>query len=165
MLIFSTSATAISVFVINKDGTPFRHSQKNLEKMCHGFESMEACLEENTYNKSEFLENVLLGVDKREPKINLVTEELSKPMYGRYYTLRPSFVITTDYERDQLIILLNQSPDFNYYIHVFDPHFYLGFYNPSLPIIRKVLEPDGTFGRYHDLVVTEVANTFISEIF
>ena len=162
---FPISAPAISVFVENKDGTVFRHSQKNLEKMCSGFESVEDCLEENTYNQSELLNNIFLGFDKKESltkPINMVTEELARPSFGRYYTLRPSFTITTNYRSDQLILELSR--DLNYVIHVFDPHFYLGFYNPSLPMEKRIIQPDDTAGRFYSLVVTEVGATFITEV-
>ena len=154
---FPISAPAISVFVENKDGTAFRHSQKNLQKMCSRFESVEACLEKNTYNQSELLNDIFLGFDRKEslttPK-NMVTEELARPSFGRYYTLRPSFMITTNYRRDQLY--LNLTRELNYVIHIFDPRFYLGFYNPSLPIVKKIIQPDDTAGRFFSLVLTEV---------
>ena len=125
--------------------------------MCSRFESIEACLEKNTYNQSELLNDIFLGFDRKEslttPK-NMVTEELAMPSFGRYYTLRPSFMITTNYRRDQLY--LNLTRELNYVIHIFDPRFYLGFYNPSLPIVKKIIQPDDTAGRFFSLVLTEV---------
>ena len=150
-------APSVSLFVENKDGTAFRHSQRNLEKMCSGFESIEDCLEENTYNQSELLNDIFLGFENKDSltkPVNMVSEELARPSFGRYYTLRPSFLMTTNHRSDQLFLVLTR--DLNYVLHVFDPNFYLGFYNPSLPIVKRIVQPDDTAGTVYSLVVTEV---------
>ena len=107
------------------------------------------------------MDDVLLGFEKKESltkPINLITEELTKPAYGRYYTLRPSFLMTTDDQTDELLLELKRNL-LTYYIHVFDPRFYLGFYNPSIPMVRKKVNLDETLGIYYSLVVTEVRVT------
>ena len=128
---------------------------------CSSFASIDKCLVEKTYNQSELLEDVLLGFEKKESltkPINLITEELTKPAYGRYYTLRPSFLMTTDDRTNELLLEFKRDLS-TYYIHVFDPRFYLGFSNPGIPMVSKKIKPDETLGIYYSLVVTEVSVT------
>ena len=158
--VFSTSASAISIFAENNE-TNFRHFQSQLAQTCSSFTSIDKCLVEKTYNQSELLEDVLLGFEKKKSltkPINLITEELTKPAYGRYYTLRPSFLMTTDDRTNELLLELKRNLS-TYYIHVFDPRFYLGFSNPSIPMVSKKIKPDETLGIYYSLVVTEVSVT------
>ena len=77
--------------------------------------------------------------------------------------LRPSFKIGTNDKSDQ--IFLELSRDLNYVIHVYDPHFYLGFFNPSIPMIREMIKPDDTVGNYHNLILTEVGYGFQKKYF
>lgn len=131
--------------------------------MCSGFESIETCLEVNTYNQSEMLSDIFLGFNRKESimsQANMVTEELTRPSFGRYYSIKPSFKITTNDKEDQFFLSLNRS--LNYVIHIFDPRFYIGFYNPSLPIVKKWVQPDETAGWFHNFILTEVLPTFIS---
>ena len=131
--------------------------------MCSGFESIERCLEVNTYNQSEMLNDIFLGFNRKESimsQANMVTEELTRPSFGRYYSIKPSFKITTNDKEDQFFLSLNRS--LNYVIHIFDPRFYIGFYNPSLPIVKKWVQPDDTAGWFHNFILTEVLPIFIS---
>ena len=112
------------------------------------------------------MDDVLLGFEKKKSltkPINLITEELTKPAYGRYYTLRPSFLMTTDDRTDELLLELKRNLS-TYYIHVFDPRFYLGFYNPCIPMVRKKINLDETLGIYYSLVVTEVRMTITLDV-
>ena len=112
------------------------------------------------------MDGVLLGFEKKKSltkPINLITEELTKPAYGRYYTLRPSFLMTTDDRTDELLLELKRNLS-TYYIQVFDPRFYLGFSNPCIPMVSKKINPDETLGIYYSLVVTEVRMTISQDV-
>ena len=74
---------------------------------------------------------------------------------------RPSFKIGTNWESDQIFLALSRH--LNYIIHVYDPHFYLGFFNPSIPMIRETIVPDDTAGKYYNLVLTEVSELLQQE--
>ena len=128
-----------------------------MEEMYNGDLSIEGYLTENTYNQSEALFDVFLGLTRQMSLLgtkNIVTEEVTRPIFGRYYVFRPSFKIGTDYKSDQIFLVLSQH--LKYVIHVYDPHFYLGFPNPSIPIIRETVEHDGSAGKYYNLILTEV---------
>ena len=77
------------------------------------------------------------------------------------YVFRPSFKIGTNDKMDQIILELSRN--LNYIIHVYDPHFYLGFFNPYIPMIRETIKPDDTVGNYYNLILTEVRDGFQSE--
>ena len=85
---------------------------------------------------------------------DILREEVTRPSFGRYYVFKPTFKIGTNYESDQIFLALFRH--LHYIIHVYDPNFYLGFNNPSLPMIREMIEPDDTVGNYYNLVLTEV---------
>ena len=58
-------------------------------------------------------------------------------------------------QTDELLLELKRNLS-TYYIHVFDPRFYLRFSNPSIPMVSKKINVDETLGIYYSLVVTEV---------
>ena len=150
-------APTISVFPYSKTNTAYKFSPDQMEEMYNGDLPSEDYLTKNTYNQSEALVDVFLGFIRQKSLLgteNIVTEEMVRPLYGRYYVFRPSFKIGTDDKTDQFFLVLSQN--LNYIIHVYDPHFYLGFFNPSIPTIREIVEHDGTDGKYYNLILTEV---------
>ena len=71
--------------------------------------------------------------------------------------------MTTDDMTGELLLEFKRNLS-SYYIHVFDPCFYLGFSNPSVPILRKKIALDETLGIYYSLVVTEVRMTISLDV-
>ena len=150
-------APTISVFPYSKNNSAYRLSSEQMEEMYRGDLSCDDYLTQNTFNKSDVLVNIFLGFTRKKSLLdekNIVTEEMTTPSIGRYYVFRPSFKIGTNYHSDQIFLVLSQQ--LNYIVQVYDPHFYLGFFNPSLPMIRETLETDGTAGNYYSLMLTEV---------
>ena len=79
---------------------------------------------------------------------------VSRPLYGKYYSLDFPLPISSNYDKDQAYILL--SHNFTYYFLIHDPYFF-GFYNPSYPMVRKAaINPNLTLNYYHFLIVTNV---------
>merc|ERR1711974_92354 len=116
-----------------------------MEEMYNGNLSSEDYLTKNTYNQSEAIIDVFLGLTRQMSLLgteNSVTEEMVKPLYGCYYVFRPSFKIGTDYHSDEIFLVLSRH--LNYVIHVYDPQFYLGFFNPTIPTIKELVDYDGT---------------------
>ena len=79
-------------------------------------------------------------------------------MTFRNSVFRPSFTIGTNEKSDQIFLVL--SKHLHYIIHVYDPLYYLGFFNPSIPMIREMIKPDDTVGNYHNLILTQVGYGF-----
>ena len=150
-------APTISVFPYSKNNSAYKLSPDQIEEMYNGDLPSEDYLTKNTYNRSEALVDVLLGFTRHVSILgeeNVVTEEVTRPIFGRYYVFRPSFKIGTNYKSDQIFLVLSR--DLNYIIHVYDPHFYLGCFNPNLPMLREIVEHDDTVGKYYNLILTEV---------
>ena len=163
MVVHTTKATegipapTISVFPYSKNDSLIGWSSQQMEEMYQGDLPCEDFLTKNSYNQSDALINILLGFTRRMSLLgeeNIMTEELTRPSFGRYYVFRPSFTIGTDYKLDQIYLVLFRH--LNYVIQVYDPRFYLGFFNPSIPMFREIVKPDDTVGNYHVLVLTEV---------
>ena len=150
-------APTISVFPYNKNDSMIGWSSQQMEEMYHSDLPCEDLLIKNTVNQSDALIDIFIGLTRRMSllgKENIMTEELTRPSFGRYYVFRPSFTIGTDYKLDQIYLVLFRH--LNYVIQVYDPRFYLGFFNPSIPMFREIVKPDDTVGKYHILVLTEV---------
>ena len=150
-------APTISVFPWSKNNSALILSPDQMEEMFNGDLSSEDYLSKRTFNQSEALVDIFLGFTRKMSLLgteNIVTEEMVRPLFGRYYVFRPSFKIGTDYKSDQIFLVLSR--ELNYVIHVYDPHFYLGFFNPSIPTIKEIVEPDDTVGKYYNLILTEV---------
>ena len=153
-------APTISIFPYSKNNSLFRLSSEEMEELYHSDLPCEDYLTKKSFNQSEAIIDIFLGFTRKIRKISLLdnekimSEELTRPSFGRYYVFRPSFTIGTNYKSDQIFIVLFRH--LNYVIHAYDPHFYLGFFNPSISMIREMVEPDQTVGKYHLLVLTEV---------
>ena len=156
-------APALSIFPYHKNNSAFRLSPEEMEQM---YESKLPCCDEyltkKTFNQSEAIADIFLGYTRKMSILNqtdIFTEEVTRPSFGRYYVFKPTFRIGTNDKTDQIFVALFRH--LNFIIHVYDPHFYLGFYNPSLPMIREIIKPDDTVGNYYNLVLTEVRYIYI----
>ena len=150
-------APTITIFPWSKNNTAQQFSPDQMEEMYSGDLPSEDFLTKITYNQSEALADIFLGFTRQKSLLgteNIVTEEVTRPLFGRYYVFRPSFKIGTDFNLDQIFLVLSRH--LNYVIHIYDPHFYLGFFNPSIPTIKEIIEPDNTVGKYYNLILTEV---------
>ena len=151
-------APTISLFPYSKNNSLFRSmSTEQLEAMCLGDHSCDEYLTKSTYNQSDVLIDIFLGFTRKLSILGekeIVTENMTRPSFGRYYVFRPSFTIGTNYRSDQIYLALSR--DLNYVLHIYDPHFYFGLFNPSVPMIKEIIRPDDTAGKYYNLVLTEV---------
>ena len=150
-------APTISVFPFSKNNSAYKLSLDQMEEMYNGDLPIEDSFIKKMYNQSEAISDIFLGFTRQRSLLsteNIVTEEMVRPLFGRFYVFRPSFKIGTDYKSDQIFFVLSQN--LNYEIQVYDPHFYLGFSNPTIPTIREIEEHDGTVGKYYNLILTEV---------
>ena len=152
-------APTISLFPYSKNNSVFRLSLEQIEELYNSDLQSDEYMTQNTYNQSDILIDIFLGYTRKMSLMggaNIVTEEMMRPLFGRYYVLRPSFKIGTDFKSDQIYLVLFRH--LNYVIHVYDPHFYLGFFNPSIPVMKEIVKPDVTVGKYYTLILTEVRN-------
>ena len=155
-------APTISIFPYNKNNSLIGTLSQQMEEMYQADLPCEDFLIKKTVNQSDALIDIFIGSTRRMSLLgeeNIMTEELTRPSFGRYYVFKPSFTIGTDYKLDQIYLVLFRH--LNYVIQVYDPRFYLGFFNPSIPMFREIVKPDDTVGKYHVLVLTEVRVRYI----
>ena len=154
-------APAFSIFPYNMNNSAFRLSPEEMEEMYKSDLPCDDYLTKKTFNQSEAIIDIFRGYTRKMSILNqkhIVTEELTRPSFGRYYVVKPTFRIGTNDDLDQIFIVLFRNLQYIIYVH--DPRFYLGFYNPSIPMIRKIIVPDDTVGKYYNLILTEVKDCF-----
>ena len=126
-------------------------------------DSIEACIKENTYNRSMTLGDVLLGFIKRE-SFSGVKDFFTEDYVGasRLYSFRLNSTIGTDGSNDQLFLLLY--PNLVYTIYLHDPDYFLYSTNPvSLPTIMTQFDTRATLSQYYRLDLTEVHELDVPE--
>ena len=123
------------------------------DKCSDSNDSIETCIRENTYNRSQTVNDVLLGFTKRESLREVFNEDYAGAT--RYYTFNLNSTIGTDGSEDQIFLLL--FPDFVYTIFIHDPDYFLYSHNPvALPTIMTQFDTRTTLSQYYRLDLTEV---------
>jgi hypothetical protein len=90
------------------------------------------CIEENTYNRSEVVKDVLLGQTTKKSLIKddvLLTEDFTGTRYGRVYTLNIETNIGPDDSTDQLFVVVGY--DLNYRMILHDRFYFAVNNNPT----------------------------------
>jgi hypothetical protein len=156
-------APGVTIFSNNDQGTTYVNG--GFEQVCsnlEGNETMENCIEKHCH--SDAMVDVLLGYTRKH---SLMTEqnikkEFTLPSWGRYHSLDAPVKITPDQYQTQIIFLL--SYHYTYYILMHDPNFFLGFYNPSFPMVREIaIKPNLTVNHFNYLIATEVEELNLPE--
>ena len=139
-----------------------------VEKNCNNTEeynSIEQCIESNTFNQSEIVNDVLLGmIDKKslqEEDEDLWIEGFTSSREGRYYTMHTSQKMEPNDHKFQLFLLLNYN--FKYRISIHDKNFFILTYNVKLPIITFGLNPNESSSHYYNFELTEVEEVDLAE--
>ena len=117
---------------------------------------IESCIRENTFNRSQTVNDVLLGFNKRE-SISGVRDVFTEDFTGttRHYTFQLNSTIGTDGNEDQLFLVL--FPNFVYSIFIHDPDYFLYSTNPvALPTLMTQFDARTALSQYYRLDLTEV---------
>ena len=115
--------------------------------------SIETCIRENTYNRSQTFSDVLMGFTKQKSLSEVFSEDYTGAT--RYFTFKLSSTIGTDGSQDQIYLLL--FPNFVYTIFIHDPDYFLYSSNPvALPTIMTQFDTRTTLSQYYRLDLTEV---------
>ena len=117
-----------------------------LVHLCKDFPTVEQCLDSQTFNRSEIIKGALIGF---ETKSSLMEEEgawqpdFTHVWHGRTYTLHPKMRIGPEYQKDQLIILLDNGYIYDIFIHE-KKFFILNDNQYTLPSIYVKLVPNNS---------------------
>ena len=126
------------------------------DKCFESIDSIEECVRENTYNRSQTVSDVLLGFIKKESfsgACNVFNEDYTGA--ARFHTFNLNSTIGTDGSEDQIFLVLY--PDFVYTIFIHDPDYFLYSSNPvALPTIMTQFDTRTTLSQYYRLDLTEV---------
>ena len=79
-------------------------------------------------------------------------EEFTESINGKYFTLDLPIKISTS-SRQQFFFLLYD--DFEYYMLLHDPDFFIGFYNPNFPNLRIITKPIAGGSYFYNIILTE----------
>ena len=131
---------------------------------CHN-EPLPLCIEQNTFNRTEWIQEVYLGFETKRSLISpskLWTEDFEVAWSGRTHTLQMDRRIGPDDGRDQLFLLLSYG--FTYEVYIHDPDYFVTNTNPvGIPTLRLKIFPNQTFSHYYRLALTEVQELDLPE--
>ena len=133
------------------------------DKCFDSIDSIEECVRENTYNRSQTVSDILLGFTKRK-SFSGASEVFNEDYTGatKYYTLKLNSTIGTDGSKDQIFLLLHRN--FVYTIFIHDPDYFLFSNNPvALPTLLTQFDTRTTLSQYYRLDLTEVHELHLPE--
>ena len=136
------------------------HNNDTLRHQCKGIANIAECIRSRTYGQSEFIKDIVIGY---EQKVSLLTTENSllvdftNVRYGRTYTLNPDRRMGPDYNKDEIILLLD--PKLIYSVILHDKRFFVMSENPyGIPSIYIKIDPNSTAGPLYTIDVTHHKN-------
>ena len=95
-------------------------SNDTLVHQCKDFETVEQCLDSQTFKQSEIIKGALLGYER---KLSLMEDEgvweedFTYVRFGRSYTFQPNIRIGPEDDKEQLILLLNNKYIYDIFVH------------------------------------------------
>ena len=118
--------------------------------------SLETCINQRTFGKSDILDDVLLGYSRKVSLLNsdlILTYESLDVVGGKYSTLQLARNISPNYKESMLFLLLKYG--FVYKIWVHDPKYFAVTTNPAyLHFLLEILDSDKTENYYYNLLLT-----------
>ena len=118
--------------------------------------SLESCINQRTFSKSNILNDVLLGYSRKTSLFNndlFSIHESLDVVGGKYYTLQLAKNIGPNYKESMLFILLKYG--FVYKIWVHDPKYFALTTNPAyLHFLLEIFDADKTENYYFNLLLT-----------
>ena len=109
----------------------------------------------------DFFVNAFIGFSALSNVSVQVIEDFSRPRNAKYPTLETPKKMSTNYKTDQLFVVLKQN--LIYIFEVYDPTYFFGFYQPSVPMVRKTCDPNDTENNYNFLTMTQVVELDLPE--
>ena len=132
-------APAITIAAWNKDTSigwlnkskEIVHDFDSLRFQCKDFDDIVRCVTNQTYEQSDFVKDIIIGYEEKQSLLsssNFLVEDFTNVRYGRTYTLNQDRRVGPDYEKDEMIFLLE--PQLLYSLTVHDKRFFLGKRKP-----------------------------------
>ena len=130
---------------------------------------MEDCIEANTVNQTEAINNIFLGYESRTSMLgrkDLLIEGFANIVpatQAKYFSINIGNPITPNWNQDEIFIELPLTTDYEIFIH--DPSFFtMNYMIPmALPAIFLKAMVNQTVHYYHTIVMTEVEELDLAE--
>ena len=133
------------------------HSNDTLVHQCKDFDTVEQCLDSQTFNRSEIIKGALLGYER---KLSLMEDEgvweedFTYVRFGRSYTFQPNIRIGPEDDKEQLILLLDNKYIYDIFVHEKN-FFILNDNRCAFPSIYVKLVPKGSNKVYYMISATQ----------
>ena len=129
-------------------------------------ESVEDCIDKNTYSRSSALKDVLWGFNANNSILSdgLVGEDFTMMWQGKFFSFYAKKTMFSDQDNvhnsTRLSLVLGSG--FTYQIFIHEPDFFEINYKPIFPAILKTVNPGGNnFNHFYNLVLTEVRENVV----
>ena len=118
--------------------------------------SLENCIDQRTFNKSDIFDDVLLGYSRRTSLLDdkaLSIFETFDLVGGKYYTLQLDYDINPNYKDNMLFVLLKYGFVYKFWVH--DPKYFALTTNPAyLHFLLEIFDSNKTENYYFNLLLT-----------
>ena len=126
-------------------------------------ESVEECIDDHTYNRSDALKDVLWGFDPNNSILSdgLIGEDFTMMWQGKFFSYYAQKTMVADDDGingTRLSLVLGFGLTFQIFIH--DPDFFEINYRPIFPVVLKTFNPETDYNHYYNLALTEVRESF-----
>ena len=122
-------------------------------------ESVEKCIEEHTYSRSNVLKDVLWGYNPQNSILtsNLTAEDFTVRSRGKTISVEVPRTMVADTDGvNGTRLSLALSYGLTYLIFIHDPNFFEINFKPTFPVILKTINPKTDFNHIYNLRLTEV---------
>ena len=166
-------APSITISVINPDirlgwlnkSQDISHHNDTLRLQCLGFSNISECIRRKTYEQADFIKDIIMGYEEKVSLLRTgaeLAEDFTNVRSGRTYTLNPDRRIGPDYNKDEMILLLDQNLIYDVFLH--DKRFFLTSENPyGIPSLYIKIDPRSTFPPLYTIDVTRHKNLNVPE--
>ena len=134
------------------------HSNDTLVHQCKDFDTVEQCLDSQTFNRSEIIKGALLGYER---KLSLMEDEgvweqdFTYVRFGRSYTFQPNTRIGPEDNKEQLILLLDNKYIYDIFVHEKDILNDNRYTLPPSIYIRLIPDASNHFKMYYKISATQ----------
>ena len=122
-------------------------------------ESVEECIEENTFSRSDVFKDILWGYNPKNSILAdiLIAEDFSSVWQGRFFSVEVPRKMVADTEGvNSTRLSLALAYGLTYLIFFHDPDYFDINYKPTFPGVLKTVNPETDYNHLYNLRLTEV---------
>ena len=164
--LFNRGGQAPAITIVARDAKTLSGWVGNSTDWCRNLkvgESIEECVEEHTYSRSNVLKDVFWGFNHYKCcqisilNDSLVAEDYTMVWQGRFLSVEvPRTMVADNDGLNGTRLTLALAQKLTYLIFIHDPDFFEINYKPTFPSILKTVNPEADFNHVYNLGLTEV---------